>query len=68
MDSMDLSVSNTTVSALENMDKHRIQKAERAAQATAVKLRRVCRVQRQRDLTRQEDQEGQTYGAGMQEC
>ncbi|KAL8578095.1 hypothetical protein ACOMHN_055415 [Nucella lapillus] len=35
MDSMDLSISNTTVSALENMDKHRIQKAERAAQATA---------------------------------
>ena len=65
LDFMNIPANANTLSALEAMDTVRIKKAQRAAAAATIQARRAQRVKRQLAIARREDEEGETYGAGM---
>ena len=62
---MNIPANASTLSALEAMDTVRIKKSQRTAAAATIQARRAKRVKRQLAIARQEDKEGETYGAGM---
>ena len=62
---MNIPANASTLSALEAMDTVRIKKSQRTAAAATIQARRAKRVKHQLAIARQEDKEGETYGAGM---
>ena len=65
MESMQISPTELTLVLLDKEDKKRVKKADAAADAAFIARRRARREDRQHALARQEDEEGETYGAGM---
>ena len=65
MDTMLLQPSEFTINILEAKDVARLKQADKAAEAQFAVCRRHRHVQQAAARARQEDQEGEVYGAGM---